>query len=188
MGKTISEQAFAEAAEDLGCEIAAIKAVAEVESRGDGFLQDNRPKILFERHIFSRTTGRKYDGSHPDISNRKAGGYQGGAKEHDRLKEAMALDEEAALKSASWGRFQIMGFNHAACGYDSVQDFVAAMEESEDEHLQAFFLGRGVVGQHSFGEDGHQQVLHFGPGRRCLAQHLAARLTHQLVNRRTRQV
>jgi hypothetical protein len=136
--KTISEQAFAEAAEDLGCEIAAIKAVAEVESRGDGFLQDNRPKILFERHIFSRTTGRKYDGSHPDISNRKAGGYQGGAKEHDRLKEAMALDEEAALKSASWGRFQIMGFNHAACGYDSVQDFVAAMEESEDEHLQAF--------------------------------------------------
>ena len=112
--------------------------MAEVESRGDGFLSENRPKILFERHIFSRYSGRKHDGAHPDISNRKAGGYQGGAKEYERLEKAIALDLIAGLKSASWGRFQIMGFNHEVCGYNLVEDFIDAMKESEDNHLAAF--------------------------------------------------
>jgi hypothetical protein len=50
----------------------------------------------------------------------------------------MELDREAALKSASWGRFQIMGFNWNKCGYDSLQAFVNGMYESEEEHLRAF--------------------------------------------------
>jgi hypothetical protein len=134
----ITNQAFRIAAERLGCEIAAIQAVAEVESRGDGFLSDNRPKILFERHIFSRYSNRRFDAKYPDISARSAGGYSGGSKEYSRLEKAYNLDPNAALMSASWGRFQIMGFNYKAAGFDSVEAYVEAAKQSEDNHLAAF--------------------------------------------------
>lgn len=39
--------------------------------------------------------------------------------------------------SCSWGKYQIMGFNHKACGYHNVQDFVAMMCESERKQLDA---------------------------------------------------
>ena len=48
------------------------------------------------------------------------------------------LDREAALKSASWGRFQIMGFNHASAGHATIQTFIDAMFKSESAHLDAF--------------------------------------------------
>lgn len=85
-------------------------------------------------------TKHKYDKTHPDISAAKwdRSLYRGGEKEHERLARALALDGEAALQSASWGRFQIMGFNHKAAGYKTVDDFVAAMKESEGKHLDAF--------------------------------------------------
>ncbi len=136
-GRPISEDAFARAAEDLDCDIAAIKAVAGVESSGDGFLADGRPKILFERHKFQKFTRGRYNDSDPDISG-PPGNYQGGAKEYIKLEKAMALDREAALMSASWGKFQIMGFNHKVCGFTEVAGFVRAMVESEDRHLEAF--------------------------------------------------
>lgn len=66
--KELKEQDYINASKELGCEVAAIKAVAEVESAGSGFLSDGQPKILFERHYFSRLTGGKFDKSYPDIS------------------------------------------------------------------------------------------------------------------------
>lgn len=125
------------AADELGCEPAAVRAVLDVESDG-GFLPDGRPKILFERHYFSRLTGGRHDRTHPHVSNRVAGGYRGGAAEHDRLDEAVRLDRGAALRSASWGLFQIMGANFGACGFDSVDRYVEAMKKSESEQLRAF--------------------------------------------------
>ena len=116
---------------------AEIWAVLTVETSGFGFLADRRPRILFERHIFSRRTDRKHDAKNPDIASLKPGGYLGGAKEFDRLKKAAKLDEEEALKSASWGLPQVMGFNHRVVGFDSVQAMVEAMVESEDRHLEA---------------------------------------------------
>jgi hypothetical protein len=136
----LTEADLERAAKELNCELACIKAVAEVEARGDGFFASGRPKILFEAHIFSKETKHKYDATHPDISSAKWNRalYKGGEKEYDRLQAAMALDRTAALKSASWGRFQIMGFNYQACGYSSVEAFVNAMYESEGKHLDAF--------------------------------------------------
>ncbi|AZA64465.1 DUF3380 domain-containing protein [Chryseobacterium carnipullorum] len=58
--KTLTEQDYINAAKELGCEVAAIKAVAEVESRGSGFLSSGEPKILFERHRFYKYTNGKY--------------------------------------------------------------------------------------------------------------------------------
>jgi hypothetical protein len=133
----MNDEAVEEAAKALGCPVAAVRAVLDVESRG-GFLSDGRPKILFERHYFCRLTGGKYNQSNPDISNSQWGGYKGGAAEYDRLARAIKLDRDAALRSASWGAFQIMGDNYKACGFNGVEDFVKAMVAGEPEQLEAF--------------------------------------------------
>lgn len=130
---------FQRAAVALACSVPAIRAVCAVEAPKGGFLSDGRPAILFERHKFSQLTGGAYDASHPTISNRKAGGYGAeGAWQHDRLALAAALNRDAALKSASWGKFQIMGFNHVAAGHATLQGFINAMYASEGAHLDAF--------------------------------------------------
>lgn len=128
---------FERAAKAIGCTVAAVRAVNDVESRG-GFFADARPKILFERHIFHRQTGGRFDASHPGISNASPGGYIGGPAEYDRLAEAIACDRAAALKSASWGAFQIMGFNHKLAGFADVESFVAAMVSGQGAQLDAF--------------------------------------------------
>ena len=137
---SLEESDYEWAAKELQCPVNAIKAVAAIESTGDGFLEDGQPKILFEAHHFSKFTKKKYDRTHPDISSphwdRKL--YIGGAAEHKRLDKAVHLDREAALKSASWGRFQIMGFNWKVCGYSSLQDFINDMYAGEFGHLRAF--------------------------------------------------
>lgn len=136
---SLTDADIAAAAHELGIEPAVVHAVDEVESRGRGFLDDARPKILFERHVFSRRTAHRYDATHPGISHQIPGGY-GAAGEHqyDRLHEAMALDRKAALQSASWGRYQVMGFNAELCGWPDVEAFVASMCKSEAQHLKAF--------------------------------------------------
>ncbi len=128
------------AARTLGVDVASIRAVAEVEAPRTGFLADGRPRILFEAHQFSDRTGGQYDRSNPGVSSARWNRdlYQGGAAEYTRLSEAMALNGDAALQSASWGRFQIMGFNHQAAGYANVRDFVAGMQHSEGRQLDAF--------------------------------------------------
>ncbi|MBD2182028.1 N-acetylmuramidase domain-containing protein [Aerosakkonema funiforme] len=138
--RLLSERDYTKAADLLNCDIAVIKAVVEVESNGNGFLQDGRPKILFEAHKFSEFTNHRYDLSHPQISSLKWKRelYKGGAKEYPRLEQAISLNRLAALKSASWGLFQIMGFNHNLCGFNDVQYFVAAMYASEGKQLEAF--------------------------------------------------
>jgi len=134
---------IAAAAAFANVETIAIQAVIAVETRGDGFLDDGRPKILFERHHFSAITKRRFDASDPDISSRTPGGYVGGAGEYDRLARAQALVAglpvfaDAGLRAASWGLPQIMGDNYAAAGFDNVQDFVAAMCAGEDQQLLA---------------------------------------------------
>lgn len=138
MSKTLTNKDYCAAAEILNCEPAAIKAVASVESAGGGFLPDGRVKILFERHHFSRLTKRVFDAKYPQISNRKPGGYFGGESEYARFNQAFALDPVAAMMSTSWGKFQIMGFNYAACGFTSIHHFVDAMKISEGEQLKAF--------------------------------------------------
>lgn len=138
--RLLEEADYQRAAGRLFCDIASVRAVAEVESGGrTGFLSDNRPKILFESRWFHKLTDGRFDDSHPDISTpRWVRNYAGGAAEFDRLGKAIALDRAAALKSASWGMFQILGVNHRTCGFDDVEAFVEAMVEGEGRHLDAF--------------------------------------------------
>lgn len=127
-----SEEDYKAAAGKYDVPVPSVKAVIKVEAAGDGFLPDGRPKILFEAHHFGARTGHQYDDSHPLISVRTWGQarvlYLGGAREYDRLAEAKALNETAALESASWGAGQVMGFNAKSLGFSDVQAFVAAMQ------------------------------------------------------------
>lgn len=132
---------YASAAGALGCEAEAVMAVVAVESGKSGFASDGRPLILFEPHVFSRLTKRAYDASHPKVSyvtwdKSKYPATQSGR--WDQLAEAAALDLENAVASASWGRFQIMGFNYPRCGFSSAKEFVAFLSQSEAQQLEAF--------------------------------------------------
>lgn len=134
----LTEADFQRAAKRLKCSVPAIKAVAEVESRGEGFYPDGFPTILFERHKFRSFTKGRYNNSHPHLSGDQGGYGKAGRNQRNKFSEAFALNPEAAMKSCSWGKFQIMGFNHKVCGYDTVGEFVDAMKESEGKHLDAF--------------------------------------------------
>jgi hypothetical protein len=142
-GAAVTEQDYADAAQTLGCEVAAVKAVAQVETAGASFDASRRPTILYERHVFSRSTvpTGKFDQASPDLSAAKGyppGGYGTKDQQFVKLAQAFQLDPDAALKAASWGKFQILGENHKACGFATVAEFVKAMTTSESEHLKAF--------------------------------------------------
>jgi len=147
--REISESGWRAASHRLGIDEPILKAVAQVESSGSGFLPspEEEPKVLFEGHAFYRLTQGKFSQSHPSLSYAKwtkahyAGSLRG---EWKRLSAARALDRDAANQSASWGTFQIMGFNYALCGFSSVEEFVAAQRAGADEQLDAFaqFIAR----------------------------------------------
>ncbi len=141
--RALSSDGLSAVAQKLGVRAPEIWTVLAVETSGCGYLPDQRPKILYERHIFHRLTQGKYDDG--NISDAKAGGYgSGGAHQYDRLALAMAKDRVAALQSCSWGVGQIMGENYTQAGFANVEDMVAAMSESEDQQLSAmgcFMLG-----------------------------------------------
>ncbi|MBM9595120.1 N-acetylmuramidase domain-containing protein [Roseitranquillus sediminis] len=144
------------AAERLGVDIAVIKAVTAVEARGTGYIRNtDMPWILFEGHWFHRLTRGVYTDRYPHLSyptwTKKF--YKGGRGEYDRLIEAIGLCDEPdpALKSASWGLFQIMGFNHELAGFPDVRRFVNAMATSEGAQLDAFVsfvLAQPVMAEH----------------------------------------
>jgi len=146
----LSEKDLESVANDLGVELAVIKAVNEVESSGQGF-SGNKPKILFEGHVFWRRLEKHgldpkslVPGNENILYKRwTREHYFGGAREHERLDKAKKIHENAALESASWGLFQIMGYHWESLGYKSVKDFVKLMNKSEGEHIKAF--GRFIV-------------------------------------------
>lgn len=122
----------------LRCDAAAVLAVIDVETDGCGFLPDRRLRMLFERHVFRRETVGRFDQVAPDLSGPAPGGYgAAGANQYDRLARAMALDEAAALRSASWGLGQVMGFNAEPAGYDDAAEMVVAFVNSENAQIVA---------------------------------------------------
>jgi N-acetylmuramidase len=142
---TLSDADFARAAKELNVEEAAIRAVAEVEAAGQGFIADGRPAILYEAHVFHRLT----KGAHTAAKDRKGVllstgkwdrslyGATGG-NQHDRLQDAAKLDATAAHKACSWGTFQIMGENYKAAGCSTIDEFVDRMKSGAGAHLDAF--------------------------------------------------
>lgn len=138
---SLTRDDFLDDAKLIGCDVAAIQAVAAVESAGGGFNPDNTPKTLFEGHWFHRYTKGKFAESHPHLCYPKwTKKFYGKTwqEEQARLNQAILLDPKAAYLSASWGMFQVMGFNFAICNFKTVEDFVEAMRKDENEQLMAF--------------------------------------------------
>ncbi|MEM6662226.1 MAG: N-acetylmuramidase family protein [Pseudomonadota bacterium] len=140
-GDGLLDADFKTAATKLMCEVAAIKAVAEVEvsSRGAWEQIDGRPTILFERHKFKKHSGGTWDRTHSDISGSySARSYGLFREQYEKLYRAAVLDQSAALKACSYGAFQILGENFKECGYQSVEDYVDSTLDSQRKHLDAF--------------------------------------------------
>jgi hypothetical protein len=152
--RLLTQSDLLSAASQLGVELAAIMAVNEVESLGEGFLPNGKPKILYERHVMYRLLGEprlpgddaaqlkhhadQLAAASPNLVNPKPGGYAGGVAEHQRLAQARLIDANLAAESASWGAFQIMGYHWQRLGYASVDAFVSSMCQGESEQLAAF--------------------------------------------------
>lgn len=130
---------FAAAAAELGVEVAAVRAFAVVEAGPWGaFLPTSEPVVLFERHVFSRRTGGRFDLVAPDLSSPLAGGYGRVGEQHRRLARAVALDRPAALEATSWGLFQVLGAGWRSLGLPSVQAVVNLAYRDVGGHLELF--------------------------------------------------
>lgn len=129
----LNEADFAAAASRLGCTVAQIKAVRQVEAAASGFDALGRPKILFERHKFHRFTGGRFSVCY--FSNPKGGGY--GTDSWEKLNGAIATGSvDAAFMSCSWGAFQVMGQYWSDLGYPSPYALAWTCVQSEGDHLE----------------------------------------------------
>lgn len=142
LDRKISASDVTALAQRWGVDPATIWAVRDVEASGAAF-SEGRPTILFEPHRFSRATGGRYDALAPAVSY---GSW--GAKPYPRaqmarylqLLAAVGLDVDAGFASASYGAFQILGENYAACGETDSMAFALREAQGEDVQLRHFGL------------------------------------------------
>lgn len=137
---------------------AAAVGVICVESSGQGMTDDGTLIIRFENHVFwdkwgqqnadafrtyftfdsaKRWTKQKYRlGA---TSPWKSSHDVGQAAEWEAFGIARRLNEPAAMQSISMGAPQIMGFNHAAIGYDAARTMFDRFENDERYHILGLF-------------------------------------------------
>ncbi len=144
----LTDEDYREAADELGIETAAMKAVVAIEagSTHRGFYAPGKPLINFDLAMFRRGARKRginlatYTKKQPVVFSRpnikRYGSYQ--AAQYARLNGAMAIDSITALENTFWGMFQIGGFNWRKCGAESIKDFVDSMSSSEHEQLELF--------------------------------------------------
>lgn len=126
-----------------------VRAVVEVEAAGSGFDAQGRPKMLFEPHVFWRELGeaKRAIAVEQGLAYRRWGERPYPRDSYPRLTAAMRIDRPAALRSASWGLGQIMGFNHRSAGYSTVEAMVADFLDDEEKHVEAmirFIISQGL--------------------------------------------
>ncbi len=132
-------------------------AVLVAESKGEPFGPDGRMIIRFENHIFYQYWGKanearfrqhfsfdanqQWKGHHwrPDPNGAWQPMHEHQAGEWQVFEFARRLDERAAMLSISMGAPQIMGFNHTAIGYTTVQAMFHAFQADVREQLVSFF-------------------------------------------------
>lgn len=137
----------------------AMLALIEIETRGIPFEPDGvTPRFLFERHIFWRECASKGPAA---LARARAEGlaipaWNRATQYRDQgtpagraslLARAIAVNEEAAYASASWGLPQVCGFNHRLVGYASAKDMVEAMRGNVEAQIEIFvrFLERSNI-------------------------------------------
>lgn len=137
--KTLTDEDFKIVADQLGVEVAAIKAVVRIEAgeKLEGFWAPGVPVANYVQSLFNKyngkTKGRK-------LKNAKVpSGLSGYAlKEWTSLTNARKINADAADMGTYWGMFQIGGFNYKLCGCQSVEEMVEKVCESEFSQLEMF--------------------------------------------------
>lgn len=115
-----------------------LHAFLDVEANGRGFDAMGRPTMLFEPHVF----WRNLSGAQRSRAVAEGLAYPKWRRNYPkdsypRLLKAIAINEEAALRSASWGIGQILGENAVSLGYVSAKSMVQAFMDSEADQLEA---------------------------------------------------
>ncbi|RWR09818.1 N-acetylmuramidase domain-containing protein [Paenirhodobacter populi] len=118
---------FVRAAEAIGCDVAAIRAVWEVEAACNPFRADGSLERRFELH---KTT--------PPLMPYSQGLKLTNAARERLFMKRYAENPEDAMRATSFGAPQIMGFNHLKAGYPSAAQMVASFAQSEGNQIGAF--------------------------------------------------
>ena len=145
-----TEASIAVMAAEIGVPYFRLRGVIEVEAPRGPFDRHGRPAMLFEPfHFYRRIPEAKQDEALAAGVAETKQPTRYPAESYTRLAKAMEIDEKAALESCSWGRGQIMGFNHRLAGYPTVYAMVEAFKRSESEQLRGmvrFIKASGLVG------------------------------------------
>lgn len=162
---------YIRASERLGWNPWLVHALSLKETKGDPWLPDGRTRILYERHQFYRRLPDKVvrdrlavsdrDICHSTMKSSKAANridrYVGGAGEYEFLRRAVAVNREVGFACASYGQFQVMGFNAKAMGYASASEFARQMQLDVNAHLES--LVRFVLATPSVLQAGRKEDL-----------------------------
>lgn len=150
MKPTLTFQDYQTAAETLRCETAIIQAFGNVEAPKGGFTEDDNLAFLFEPHIFWKRL--KKAGLDPEKLIKQCPEFSTflypiwNSKKYpktlsariEQFKQATAIHPRIAGESTSWGKFQIMGFNHKFIGFDTLIAMLASFNQSEANQLNGF--------------------------------------------------
>ena len=138
--ESLTEADFELVAEELGVEVAAMKAVVVIEAGTamKGFWAPGVPVVNFDPSMY-RAHASKAPSKAGDKSAQVPKGLSGYAlKEWTQLTKARHKNAQGANMGTFWGMFQIGGFNYKLCGCKSVTEFVERMSYSELEQLELF--------------------------------------------------
>ena len=136
----LTEHDFNLVAKELNVEVAAIKAVVEIEAGKamKGFWAPGIPVVNFDRTMYNKYKN-KVESKAGAKGEKVPKGLTGRAlKAWTALINARKENAQGANMGTFWGMFQIGGFNYKRCGCSSVDEFVKRMAYSELEQLQLF--------------------------------------------------
>lgn len=154
--RRIKDADWQQLADTVNLSVAHLRTVVDVETAGRGFDMKGRIEFLFEPHVFYRLikgdknklaaaikAGCAYPawkgpGSYPKTVDLRWALYM----------KAAAIDEDCAIRSASWGLGQIgIDMEYKEAGYSSPQDMIEHLRESEYEQVLGMvrlFQARGL--------------------------------------------
>ena len=167
----LTEDDYQRVAEELGIDVATMKAVVEIEagSAHQGFAEPGIPLVNFDLVVFKRFM-------------RKAG------KSYSKYTKSTAFQRPNTRKYGSYGKAQwarlesaIGGFNWKQCGCKSLDEFISRMSESEAEQLELFaqFCKTNNLVRYLKAHDWNNFAYHYnGPGYKKRNYHVKLRRAH----------
>lgn len=128
-----------ELATAAGIPVRVLRAIRSVESHGEP------TAVRFEPQLFRRLTGHRYDDQIPYRPDERGIDRHREHTNRAAFERAFALDAEAAVRSSSWGSYQVLGAYLLQLTLDghsartAVQGFDADPEGMSERMLAAWF-------------------------------------------------